>query len=397
MSELIRLYYGVITRILDLFINAKPKSWVFGAAGGGSYSEGSKYMLEYMLKNHNDFECTFITKNKKLYQELKDKGLPCEYNYSIKGCIRIARAGKFFTTHSNSDIFYDFRKKGRKNYYLVHGQPLKIAQLALRKNATYWENVEHKNSFVSALRAIVHRCLISDMQMKDFDFVSATSYFLKPYMEIDFDHMIPVKVLGMPRNDGLFDHERMQKEKWIEGLDGKFVITYMPTHRLYGHGEVSPTPFINRPDVQSWFKENNIVFLMKQHPNMIPKLKDNRETETIKDITKLGLDPQVVIYHSDVLITDFSSVWMDYLLLRRPNIFYIYDDFEHNDAGCHYDIREDPPGHFCRNEDELYALIKQCRRDYVSMIPSDRIINKYHKFVDGNSCQRYFEEITNER
>lgn len=46
---------------------------------------------------------------------------------------------------------------------------------------------------------------------------------------------------------------------------------------------------------------------------------------------------------------------------------------------------------------ELYALIKQCRRDYVSMIPSDRIINKYHKFVDGNSCQRYFEEITNER
>lgn len=397
MNELIRLFWGGVVRFLDVFITVRKNNWVFGAAGGNSYTEGSKYLFEYILQNHPEYDCTFITRNRNVYKELKEKDLPCEYNYSLKGCLCISRASKFFTTHSNHDIFYDFKKKGRKNYYLVHGQPLKIAQLALRKNSNYWRKVENKNRLVAFLRSILHRCLISNMQMKDFEFVSATSDFLKPYMEIDFDHIIPVKVLGMPRNDGLFDHIRMSKEKWLKKAEGKFVITYMPTHRLYGQGKTTPTPFINNQKVQQWFEDNNILFVMKQHPNMLPKLKDQKDTESIIDITKYGLDPQVVIYHSDILITDFSSVWMDYLLLKRPSIFYIYDDFEQNDAGCHYDIREDPPGYFCYSEKELLELIKSIKMNYDKMRPSDRIVKKYHKYIDGNSCKRYFEYLTSEQ
>lgn len=396
MNEMLRLFFGIVTRILDLFVPVKPKAWVFGASGGNSYSDGPKYFFEYMLERHPDYECTFITRNKQIYRELVSKGLPCKYNYSFKGSLCISRASKFFTSHSNHDIFYDFRKEGRKNYYLVHGQPLKIAQLALKKNTTYWDKVEHKNAIIAFLRAFIHRCFISDMQMKDFEFVSVTSDFLKPFIEIDFDHKIPVKVLGMPRNDGLFDKVRMSKERWIPEAAGKFIITYMPTHRLYGKGDPTPTPFIESYEVQKWFKDNNVLFVMKQHPNMLPKLKMQKDTETIIDITKYGLDPQVVIYHSDVLITDFSSVWMDYLLLKRPVIFYIYDDFEHDDAGCHYDIREDPPGYFCKTQSDLFCLIKRIKENYKYMCPSDRIVSKYHKYVDGNSCKRYFEELTNE-
>ena len=146
-----------------------------------------------------------------------------------------------------------------------------------------------------------------------------------------------------------------------------------------------------------WFRDNNILLLMKQHPNMLSKMKDFPNTETIKDITRSNYDPQVCIYHSDVLITDISSVWMDYLLLRRPVIFYIYDDFEQNDAGCHYDIREDPPGYFCYSEKELLELIKSIKMNYDKMRPSDRIVKKYHKYIDGNSCKRYFEYLTSEQ
>ena len=198
-------------------------------------------------------------------------------------------------------------------------------------------------------------------------------------MEKDFDYEIPVKVLGMPRNDALFDDTRMQNEKWIDGLEGKFIITYMPTHRAYGHGLVTPTPFIKRADVQKWMKDNNIVLLMKNHPNMASKISDEQNNpECIIDITKMGLDPQVCIYHSDVLITDFSSVWMDYLLLQRPIIFYIYDDFETNDVGTHYDIRQDPPGHFCYTEDELFTLIQETKNNYNSMKPSKEILSLIH-------------------
>lgn len=385
--------YAVVARIINMFVPVKPKHWVFGADYGNMYREGSKYLIEYMLLNHKDYHCTFITQNPEVKKELDEKGIPCEMNFSPRGMTAIAKAEAVFCCQAMNDILLAFRKKGRKFYYVLHGMPLKIAARALPKE--YWDKYVEKthDSLVSKLVQTINPFI----QIEDSDFVAVTSDFLKPYEERDLDNKVPVKVLGMPRNDALFQDERMKREKWVEGLDAKFVIVYMPTHRKYGQGEVSPSPFIDNEDYQQWMRENNVVLLVKQHPNMIPKLKDVKQTDVVRDITCDRLDPQVCLYHSDVLITDFSSVWMDYLLLKRPILFYIYDDFEHDDAGCHYDISEDPPGHFCKTEDELFKLIKKTKEDYDSMRPSDHIVSKYHKYVDGNSCERYFNAIVKGR
>lgn len=379
---------GIFARIINIFITVKPRQWVFGADFGKTYREGSKYLLEYMLKNHPNYKCTFITTNPKVYSELHENGIPCEMNTSLKGMLTIASAEYIFTTQT-MDVYYAYPKKNRKFFYLVHGQPLKIAQNALIKTE-FGKKLFKKNIYIKLKNLIGH--YLKEGNYK-YEFVSATSDFLKPYMEKDFDYKIPVKVLGMPRNDALFDDIRMQNERWISGLEGKFIITYMPTHRAYGHGLVTPTPFSNRPDIQEWMKENNIVLLMKNHPNMASKVTAEQNSGCIIDITKMNLDPQVCIYHSNALITDFSSVWMDFLLLQRPIIFYIYDDFETNDVGTHYDIREDPPGHFCNTEEELFKLIQQLKNEYMSMCPSERLIHKYHKYIDGKSCERYYNEL----
>lgn len=383
--------YAVAARIINAVIPVKKRHWIFGADYGDSYREGAKYLIDYMLNNHPEYHCTFITSSKKLVKELNQKKIPCVLNNSLKGMTIIARADAVFSCRNINDIMFAYNKKGRKFYYLVHGMSLKVAIEALPD--------EYKDKYMEkpkkSLKNTIANYINPAIQMEDVEFVSVTSDFLKPYMEMDMGHRVQVKVLGMPRNDALFDDIKMSQEKWVNGVEGKFVITYMPTHRKYGHGEISPSPFISRPDYQEWMRKNGVVLLVKQHPNMIPKLKDVKQTDVIRDITCDGLDPQVCIYHSDVLITDFSSVWMDYLLLRRPILFYIYDNFEQDDAGCHYDIREDPPGHFCSSEDELFELIKKCKEDYDTMKPSDRIVSKYHKYVDGNSCERYFETIIN--
>lgn len=380
---------GIFARIANIFITTKPKHWVFSSDYGKTYREGSKYLLEFMLKEHPDYKCTFITLNPKVYTELQKKGIPCELNISLRGIFTIASAEYIFTTQS-MDLFYAYPKKNRKFFYLVHGQPLKVALLQLTKT-DFGKKLLKKNLLQKIKQKITRALLEGDYQ---YDFVSATSDFLKQYMEKEFDSRTKVKVLGMPRNDALFDDSRMEHEKWINGLKGKFIITYMPTHRAYGKGSITPTPFKNRPDVQDWMKKNNVVLLMKNHPNMAYKVPEQQNTECIIDITKMGLDPQVCIYHSNVLITDFSSVWMDYLLLKRPILFYIYDDFETNDVGTYYDIRLDPPGHFCYNENELFDLIQKCRNNYEAMKPTEKIIHKYHKYVDGKSCERYYNELT---
>ena len=384
-------FYGFIARIIGLFVPVQKKHWVFGSDYGNMYREGPKYLMEYILKEHPDYACTFITRNPSVKKELDDRGIPCLMNFSLKGILAIAKAECVFTSQVITDVLYAYKKKGRRHFYLVHGQPLKIAICALGQD--YFDKIKGKSNILKKLKRKICYYLNEGVSVTDSEFISASSDFLVPFLKEDFGGKVDVKVLGMPRNDVLFQPEVIEKEKWVAGVEGKLVITYMPTHRKYGYGDVTPTPFIDNKERQQWMRDNNVVLLMKQHPNMIPKIKNVQESDVIKDITTMQLDPQVCIYHSDVLVTDYSSVWMDYLLLQRPTIFYYYDDFETEDAGVHYDIRQDPPGHFCYSEDELFEIIKKIKADYKAMCPSDRIVHKFNKNADGNSCERYFNEI----
>lgn len=383
-----KLLWGILARIISFFVPVHKDEWIFGADYGNSYREGSKYLIEYIIKNHPEIKCTFFTKNKEVIRELNNKGIPVLNNNSFSGLFSIAKAECVFTCQYLGDINYSFKKKGRRYFYVLHGMPYKLAADALPKNV-----ISEPIGLITNIKKIISRYLISGYDINDVEFLSVTSDFLVPYELKDHSNKIPVKVLGMPRNDALFNVERMKGEKWIEGIDGKFIITYMPTHRTYGIGELSPKPFENRQDVQKWMEDNNVVLLVKQHPNMIPKLKNIEDLPTIKDITKLRLDPQVCIYHSDCLITDYSSVWMDYLLLCRPLVFYYYDNFEEEDAGTHYSIKDVKPGHFCYSEDELFDIIRGIVSNYELMKPSNEVVAQFHKYCDGDSCERYYREI----
>ncbi len=384
--------WGVLARIVNLFVPVRRKHWVFGSDYGNMYREGSKYMLEYMLKEHPDYTCTFITKNPSVKRQLDMKGIPCLMNMSLKGIIEIAKAEAIFTTQVMSDVLFGYKKKGRQLIYMTHGQPYKKALYAL--GDTYIRQIILNNpGCFKKIKSKITKFFNEGVEFKDASFVSVTSDFLMPFFDADFGGFVPVKTLGMPRNDGLFQSERMAAEKWIPGIQEKLVITYMPTHRFYGKGDLCPIPFEDRTDIQEWLRQNNVVLLIKQHPNMIPKIANPINTDVIKDITTMGIDPQVCLYFSDVLISDYSSVWIDYLILRRPLVFYYFDNFEEDDQGVFYDIRQDPPGHFCYTEDELFETTKKIRENYEAMRPSKHIIDKFHKYPDGNSCERYFNTI----
>lgn len=384
------LFYSIIARIINIFVQVRKDEWVFASDFGNLYREGSKYLFEYMCKNHPEIHSTYIVRNPDTYREIKSKGYPVAMNYSFKGILIISRAKCVFTTQSCTDIHFAYKKNSRLFFYLNHGQSLKKQMKALPSNL---KKNKGKENYLTKIVLSIKKWFILGYNMDDVSFVSANSEFFIPFLKCSYGDEMPIKVLGMPRNDALFLHDEMKIERWMDNLEGKFVITYMPTHRKYGKGDLSPVPFENRPDIQKWLKDNRVVILMKQHPNMISKLKDTKSSDVVIDITKSGYDPQVVIYHSDVLISDYSSVWLDYLLLNRPLITYLYDDFEDSDAGVNFDARKDTPGHLCTNEDELFVVIKKIMQDYDGMKPSAEAIHKFYKDPDGNACKRYFEAV----
>lgn len=401
-KQIKKFIYGLLARLISSIFPVRKRLWIFGSDVGNMYREGSKYLLEYMIAHHPEYNCYFITQSKDVYEELRGKKIPCAMNLSIKGVWLAIRAECVFTTQTAADILFAFKKPKRHYYYLVHGQPYKVAIVALSKTdygkkAVFNDTTKFKK-IVKAIKAWLYSGLVCDTTCLDSEFVSATSEFLSGLQKLDFGEGMPSKILGMPRNDALFQSERMCKEKWIKEAEGKFVITYMPTHRLYGKGAFSPAPFANRSDVQGWMRDNNVMLLVKNHPTMMLYKKGYQpyESDCIRDISALGIDPMTAIYHSDVLITDYSSVWMDYLLLKRPLLFYIYDDFVHDDVGVYYDLSKESVGEFCYSEDDLFAALRKAKDNYSDMCPSDEVVRKFHKYQDGKSCERYYNEIANE-
>ena len=71
------------------------------------------------------------------------------------------------------------------------------------------------------------------------------------------------------------------------------------------------------------------------------------------------MDTQILIIESKALITDYSSIYIDYLLLDKPLLFYCYD-YEHyleNDREMYFDYENVTPGNKAKNFDELFKQI----------------------------------------
>lgn len=384
------IFYGTLARIVNAIVSTKPKHWVFGSDYGNMYREGSKYMMEYLVENHRDIKCTFVTQSKQVYDYLNEKSIPCVMNHSLKGIITIAKADAVFTCQYTSDILYVYRKKNRKFYYMVHGQSYKKGYDLSTKNQNKANNMIPLK--LRVLKAL-NRFLVVGYDIHEVSFMPVTSDYEGELMSQCFSGKVPMATLGMPRNDSLFQANRMKDERWVKGIDGKFVITYMPTHRDFGKGAISPIPFLNDEAKQNWFREHNVVFLMKQHPNMIPKIKEDIHTDTVIDISKERIDPMVAVYHTNLLITDYSSVWMDYILLKRPLLFYFYDNFEEDDTQLFFNIKDIAEDYCCYTEDALFEQIKNAVENPDLYRPSDSFISKFHKYTDGLSCERYYHAV----
>lgn len=390
-------FYGVVARVISAFTPIKKNQWVFGSDYGNMYREGARFLYEFVRKEHPEYHCIFITRNPAVKKELDEKGYPCEMNLSLAGMKSIAQADVVFTTQSGTDIFFAYKKKNRRFYYIGHSQPYKAAYLATP------QAYANKNYLLSQPKGIkgfvnkVCRFFVNGYDYKDSVFYVSTSEFLVSFNKMFFGENADIRITGMPRNDILFNDEAMKNERWIEGLEGKLVITYMPTHRDYGLGKVTPIPFINDKIVQQWLKDNNVVLLVKQHPNMEKRVEQDFYTESIIDITRKKYDPQVCLYHSDAVVTDYSSAFIDFLLLKRPVFFYFYDDYEKSDTGILFDVKDDFPDKICYSESDFFECIKRIKENYDAMKPSDQIISKYHKYVDGNSCERYFNAVIEDK
>ena len=99
---------------------------------------------------------------------------------------------------------------------------------------------------------------------------------------------------------------------------------------------------------------------------------------------------------SDILITDYSSVFFDYANLRRPMIFFVYDIDNYRDRlrGFYFDFEEKAPGPLVKTTEEVIAEIKKTEQeDYALPDNFEEFYQTFCEWEDGYSAKRVVETI----
>ncbi|WEG13144.1 CDP-glycerol glycerophosphotransferase family protein [Pullulanibacillus sp. KACC 23026] len=221
---------------------------------------------------------------------------------------------------------------------------------------------------------------------------SVAKYYAEGF-GISEDKIIPT---GIPRTDVFFDRSyqnqvREDLYKHYPFLKGKKVITFAPTFR--GNGQQSahyPMEVLDLGKLYHALKDE-YVFLFKIHPFVkndfsIPYeysdfFYDFSEYREINDL----------LFVTDILITDYSSVCFEFALLNRPMIFYAYDVEEYVEKrDFYYDYHKFIPGTLTRSTDDLIQVIHEERFNMQRIKP---FVNYFFDYVDGESTSRVIDEI----
>lgn len=229
-------------------------------------------------------------------------------------------------------------------------------------------------------------------------------------------HISQYFISGMPRNDFLFkSNGRSVLDKVLgKELHGKKIVFYMPTFRgevlkqennfLESYGNLFGFSYFDYEKFENYLKKNNICLIVKLHEveeEFILKYVDKHKIDDIhiltqKSLNKIGYDLYEVLNAADLLITDYSSVYFDYLLLDRPILYTPVDlEYYRKTRGFllePYDFWTPGPKVF--NQDDLQEEILKLLKNRSYYENERKTIKKIvHHYTDGNSTQRIFEMI----
>ena len=361
--------------IINFFIPKNKNIWIFGSWSGKKYNDNSRALYEYVCGKKN-IKAIWLTKNKKIFKNLKKEKKLCYPFYSLQGIYYSIVAGVAIMSTSYVDLnltTFLFSRK-TKLIQLWHGTPLK--QMDLKAG-----NVLEK----------IIRFIFLTYLGREYDLiVSATTKNIAIYEKVFNINRNKIKILGQPRNDIIF-HKSNNFLCNNQNIDKIFL--YMPTWRNYKCDLFIDHGFILN-NFDDFLIKNRSILIVKVHPNDTKKYKYLVKSKNIIFQTNID-DIYPILQNIDVLLTDYSSIYVDFLLLNKPIIFTPFDFEKYNkENGFYYNYNKITPGPKARNWDGVINSMQ----DIINGIDSYRkrrmkINYIFNKYQDDNSAKRVYEEI----
>jgi CDP-glycerol glycerophosphotransferase len=208
--------------------------------------------------------------------------------------------------------------------------------------------------------------------------------------------------LGYPRNDMFYTPDRdviaARMRRRFNIRDDQRVILYAPTFRDDQTSQPGAFTFEMPIDLERFHETfgESTVLLLRMHVHVRARIVIPEHLKHLVFNVSSYPEIQHLYLASDVLITDYSSVFFDYAALRRPILFYAYDLDHYRDVlrGFYLDYERELPGAIVTNEDELlHALQNLDDVDAPFQADRDKFLDRFAPWDDGGAAARVVDRI----
>ncbi|MDR2791709.1 MAG: CDP-glycerol glycerophosphotransferase family protein [Tannerellaceae bacterium] len=306
---------------ISFFFRRDRNKWVFGSYVG--FSGNAKYFFIDVVRHHRATKCYWIAQTKKEAEYIRRLGFLSFYRWGISGMYHSLTAHKYIFTNSITDINF-WTSGNARSINLWHGVGVKSLEYKVLK----------KFVFRKTISLVLHPFLFK----RPYLFLSTSplmnAHFKKSFRITDkecFEGMYPRCLILNWEKRKLIDfvnkYEQDSTRSLIQKMEGfDFVCFYMPTWRDDQSDFVrnSDFDFSTLNDVMT---KQNGLFLIKPHPASFLNIESTSNYSNIQ-IVDASVDVYPLLPFTNVLLTDYSSIYYDYILMKDKKVLLCPFDYK---------------------------------------------------------------------
>jgi CDP-glycerol glycerophosphotransferase len=363
---------------------ARKHTIVFESFLGKQFSDNPRAIYEYMKEHYPEYKL-YWSVDPRFIDNFKDKGVNIVPRLSIKWLLIMASA-KYWVSNSRMPLWIP---KPKHTVYLQtwHGTPLKKLAADMDDVFMPGTNIEnYKRNFLK--------------ESANWDYLISPNPYSTKIFRRAFAFKKEMIESGYPRNDFLYN---ANNEKDILALKKKYqiptdkkVILYAPTWRDDQYFEKGKYKFDLKLDLKQMQEQlgDQYIVLLRLH-YLIANHIDVSEYKGFAFDFSHHEDIRELYMVSDLLITDYSSVFFDYANLKRPMIFFVYDIEDYRDRlrGFYFDFEEKAPGPLVKTTEEVIEEINKLEKNKRLPKNFDEFYETFCSWEDGNATKRVVETV----
>ena len=378
--------YKVIFVLAGKVLPKNNKLIVFESFLGKQFSDNPRSLYEYMIDQYGDEYELVWSVDRRYVDVFEENNIKYLKRFSLKWLLTLNRAG-LWISNSRMPLWIP---KPRKTKYLQtwHGTPLK--RLALDMDAVLMPGTDtesYKKNFTT--------------ESSKWDYLISPNPYSTEIFRRAFNFNKTMLETGYPRNDILVNNNNedyINKLKIDMGIRrDKKIILYAPTWRDNEYYQRGKYKFDIKLDLERMRESlsDDYVILLRMHYLIAENIDTSKYDGFVIDMSKYE-DIRDLYLISDILLTDYSSVFFDYAILNRPVLFFTYDleSYRDNLRGFYFDFEKEAPGPLLYDTAEIIEqvhLIENGEFEFSERLAEFRKV--YCSLEDGAASKRVMNRV----